>query len=88
MHAVVYREKTEPREGSQPIPIWLILASFSLLMWGGWYLGRFSADFAVDRYEGPNAYASSSALTTEKRITQIDPVLMGKRVYTNCAACH
>lgn len=88
MHAAVYREKTDPREGNQPVPIWLILSSFALLMWGGWYLGSFSANFSMDRYEGPAAHRYD--VTTGSMADQpvIDPMLMGKRIYSNCSACH
>ncbi len=87
IHEVVYREKTEPHEGVQPVPTEMIVAAFALLLFGGWYLGNYSADFAVDRYEGPAAFVGG-AIETSKTPTVIDPMLMGKRVFNYCAACH
>ncbi len=92
IHEVVYREKTEPREGGQPLPTEMIVAAFALLLFGGWYLGKYSADFAVDRYEGPNAYAVSGELSGEQSSATgksgPDPMLMGKRIFNNCVSCH
>ena len=87
MHEIVGREKTEPQEGSQAVPTELIVAAFALLLFGGWYLGTYSADFAVDRYDGPAAFVGGSA-DNVKSPSVIDPMLMGKRVFNYCAACH
>jgi len=87
LHEIVYREKTEPREGGQAVPTEMIVAAFALLLFGGWYLGNYSADFAVDRYEGPAAFVGGSG-EKSKTPTVIDPMLMGKRVFNYCAACH
>ncbi|MEO8269876.1 MAG: cytochrome c, partial [Aureliella sp.] len=87
LHEIVYREKTEPREGRQPVPTEMIVAAFALLLFGGWYLGNYSADFAIDSYEGPAAFVGSSG-DKSKTPTVIDPKLMGKRVFNYCAACH
>lgn len=90
MHEVVYREKIEPHEGGQPLPTEMIVAAFALLLFGGWYLGEYSADFAVDRYEGPDAYAvsSSSSSTGSSGQAGPDPMLMGRRIFNNCISCH
>jgi len=88
MHQVAYREKTEPREGGQPVPTELIVAAFALLLFGGWYLGNYSADFAVDRYEGPAAFTGGGSGDRDAKPTVIDPMLMGKRIFNSCAACH
>ncbi len=88
LHAAVYREKTDPKEGKQPVPIWLILSSFALLMWGGWYLGSHSADFAGNRYEGPSAFKYDSNAAVVASAPVVDPMLFGKRIYNNCSACH
>jgi len=51
LHTPIYREKSEPRDGSEPIPIALMFVFFALLMWGGWYLGTQSAQFQPDVYD-------------------------------------
>jgi mono/diheme cytochrome c family protein len=88
IHGPIYREKSEPRDGYQPIPMWLLLPTFALLMWGGWYLGEFSADFRADRYDGPSAFATSAGDIAQSSPPQLDPMVVGKRVYNSCAACH
>jgi mono/diheme cytochrome c family protein len=88
IHSPIYREKSEPRDGYQPIPMWLLLPAFALLMWGGWYLGEFSADFRADRYDGPTAFATSGRILSRSSPPQLDPMVVGKRIYNSCAACH
>ena len=88
IHGPIYREKSEPRDGYQPIPMWLLLPTFALLMWGGWYLGEFSGDFRADRYDGPSAFSTSEGDISQGSPQQLDPMVVGKRVYNSCAACH
>ena len=42
------REKREPRDGYEPVPIWLICVFFALIFWGGWYLAWYSGGFRKD----------------------------------------
>lgn len=91
VHSAVYREKTEPREGHQPVPLWLILIAFALLMWGGWYLGTYSAGFSLENYEAPTnqlAQVGRGPVEQEKDGQKVDPMLVGRRVYNSCMGCH
>jgi mono/diheme cytochrome c family protein len=88
IHGPIYREKAEPRDGYQPIPMWLLLPVFALLLWGGWYLGEHSGDFRPDRYEGPAAFVGSPDRAAQQSAQRLDPMVVGRRIYNSCAACH
>ena len=66
IHGPIYREKAEPRDGYQPIPMWLLLPMFALLLWGGWYLGEHSGDFRVNNYEGPAAFVNAPRFSMKR----------------------
>lgn len=85
IHAPIMRELAEPRDGYQHIPMWLIFIFFGLLAWGGWYLGTYSGGWDSMVYdESPSRQFGGEQQQTK----QIDPVTLGKRVYTSCATCH
>ena len=88
IHGPIYREKAEPRDGYQPVPMWLLLPVFALLIWGGWYLGEHSGDFRADNYEGPAAFVNSTNTDSKQSKQPLDPMVIGRRVYNSCAACH
>jgi mono/diheme cytochrome c family protein len=90
VHAQMLREKSEPGEGSSPIPVvlrLLLLFIFSgLIFFGGVYMTRYSAGFSALAFdetvrpgEGGEGEAASAA----------DPLVVGKRLYSqNCVVCH
>lgn len=87
LHEPIYREMAEPRDGYEPMPTWLVFLCMAIMGFGGWYLGMFSGGFRPDAYSeaarsGP---APSDAAATA---TAVDPMVLGKRVYNNCMACH
>jgi mono/diheme cytochrome c family protein len=88
IHGPIYREKAEPRDGYQPIPMWLLLPVFALLLWGGWYLGANSWDFRPDHYDGSAALTSLTDDGPPRSTQQLDPMVLGRRVYNSCASCH
>ena len=48
MHGILMREHAEPRDGFEPVPVWVMTVFGALLMWGGYYVGTMSADFRRD----------------------------------------
>lgn len=88
IHGPIYREKVEPRDGHQPIPMWLLLPMFGLLLWGGWYLGEHSGDFRADNYDGPSAFMNSPNADAKQPQQPLDLMVVGRRVYNSCASCH
>ena len=88
IHAAVIREKPEPKEGFEPLNLWIVAGIASLLFWGGSYLtaysGRFEADEFSEIQHGRPAPVSAVAE---------DPLAKVKRegmiAYNGvCALCH
>lgn len=46
LHEQVIQEHLEPRDGFEPVPIWLLVIFGGLLMWGGYYIGVNSGAFS------------------------------------------
>jgi mono/diheme cytochrome c family protein len=84
IHGPIYREKAEPRDGYQPIPMWLLLPVFALLLWGGWYLGAHSWRLSSRSIRW---FAALTSLPVDGP-QPLDPMLLGRRVYASCASCH
>ena len=95
MHDIFMREQAEPRDGFEPVPIWVIAVFGGLLMWGGYYIGANSADFRRDIYDtGEFRYAG---LRIDPGATAPDPdpktvaelmVIGSDRYQRVCLACH
>jgi mono/diheme cytochrome c family protein len=86
LHAPILRERAEPRDGYEAVPLWLIVLCGVLLFWGGWYLAEYSGGFRPDvidprpeaRFPGQGAAAAPP-----------DPVALGRKLFTaNCVSCH
>lgn len=89
LHEPLMSEMKEPEDKYRPIPVWLVLVFFGLLMWGGWYLGNYNAGWRMDIYDAaPGLGRGGSAGSVEREQPQMDPVELGKRIYVNCRACH
>ena len=85
MHAPIAREQNEPQDGYEPVPTVGILLALALAMWGGYYLGNFSGNFSAASFDGDLPQLAASAPAAPK---PVDPLALGRRVYTNCMACH
>lgn len=86
LHEPIYREMAEPRDGYEPMPTWLVFLCLAVMGFGGWYLGMFSGGFRADSYS--ESGWGSSAPSTAAPAKELDPMVVGARVYNNCAACH
>ncbi len=80
-----HSEGSEPRDGAEPMPIWLMTFFGGLLFWGGWYLSTYSGDWRGDMLdETPSALRAPATAPAEA-----SPAALGKRIYTaNCLVCH
>lgn len=87
LHEPIYREMAEPRDGYEPMPTWLVFLCLAIMGFGGWYLGMYSGGFRPDAYD-ETGWRSSGAATAATAAESIDPMVLGKRVYNNCMACH
>ena len=85
VHAILLREKPEPKEGYTPMP--LLLLGFITAMIFGCTLyfvhtrGGFSPLVYDERFDPSTATASTE-------VEKVDPVAQGKRLFQTCAACH
>lgn len=87
IHAALLREQPEPRDGFEPVNLWLVALTGGLLFWGGYYLANFSGRFEGGEYsEYPHGQATAVAApeTPEQKLARV-----GAQVFNaNCSACH
>ena len=50
LHEPIYREMSEPRDGFEPPPTWLVFLCLAIMGFAGWYLGMYSGGFRADVY--------------------------------------
>jgi len=86
VHGAILREKDDPRDGYEPIPLWLVSAFMALVFWAGAYLAFNSGGFQSDVYN-PTQVSWTGGGGAAKGPP--DPMVVGKRLFTaNCVACH
>jgi len=93
IHATITREKSEPRDGLEPISLWVVTLCGLALFVGGAYLTRYSGGFSWDVY---SEYAGSlsgppgavRAVDDGGEARELTLFEMGERVYRGCVACH
>jgi mono/diheme cytochrome c family protein len=84
-HDAILREKPEPRDGYEPVPLWLVTLFSLVVFWGGGYLFFYSGGFDGNVFDhhpkfGPQTVAAKGPP---------DPKQVGKRLFTaNCVVCH
>ena len=88
IHEPIYREKAEPKDGFEPVPLWLMFTALTLMGVMGWYLGMYSGGFKPDVYDEQALLKGGLAPAEEQAPEPVDPMVLGKRVYNNCQACH
>jgi mono/diheme cytochrome c family protein len=87
IHGAILREKDDPRDGYEPIPLWLVSGFMALVFWAGAYLAFYSGGFQSTVFDPTQvAWAGASGAGPK---TPPDPKVLGKRLFTaNCVACH
>lgn len=89
VHEPIVREHSEPVDGREPMPLWLIVFFGALLLWGGWYLAEYSGDWRGDVLDERAGRSSAPVRPGMVEDAGIDPLVLGRRVYTiHCMACH
>jgi mono/diheme cytochrome c family protein len=76
------REAPSPQEGAEAPPMWLWMAIFGVVLFGVFYLGRFTGDFSQYPWlQSPEAVPAQAAATA--------PQVDGSQLYSaRCATCH
>lgn len=88
VHGSILREQAEPRDGYEPISLWLITFCFGLIFWAGMYLVMNSGGFRADVYN-TNLVAWDGAGSGPATQGPPDPMVVGRRIFTQyCAVCH
>ena len=86
VHGAILREKDDPRDGYEPIPLWLVSVFMALVFWAGAYLSFYSGGFQSDVFD-PSQVSWAGGGGAVKGPP--DPMVVGKRLFTaNCVACH
>jgi mono/diheme cytochrome c family protein len=88
IHEPIYREQAEPKDGYEPVPLWLMFAALTLMGVMGWYLGMYSGGFRPDVFDEQALLKGGLAPAADQAPEVVDPMVLGKRVYNNCQACH
>lgn len=84
VHAQLMREKEEPHEGFNPIPVFLVFVIMILGFWGGIYIVLYSGEFRADAFDPNFKVGSVTAAVAE--VSLFD---RGEKIYRNqCAQCH
>jgi len=87
VHGSILREQAEPRDGYEPVPLWLITLFFAIMFWGGLYLAYFSGGFRSDVFNPAQTAWAGGRVPTPSG--PVDPKVLGKRTFTqNCVVCH
>lgn len=86
VHGAIIREKNDPSDGYEPIPLWMVAFFLSLTLYCGYYLGANSGGFRADVYNPTQiAYGNIKAAGPAVK----DPIAEGKKLFTqNCSVCH
>lgn len=104
LHGAIAREKQEPVDGMEPVPLWLVAVIGLIIFWSGAYFMTYSGGFSGMYYDtvplgGPNPFAAFSGTkggTTAATGAAAggaakadDPVALGQRFFTQtCVSCH
>lgn len=102
LHAAIAREKQEPVDGMEPVPLWLVAIIGLIIFWAGAYFMTYSGGFSGMYYDtvplgGPTPFATkgdakagtAAGGTTEGAPKSDDTLKLGQRFFTQtCVSCH
>jgi mono/diheme cytochrome c family protein len=96
IHQSILREKAEPEDGMEPMPLWLIGLILIVVLFAGYYLGQFNGGFSSTGFDERGSVAKlaggAGGGVAAAAVDENSPealAKLGKRVFTtNCASCH
>lgn len=87
VHGSIMREQSDPADGYEPIPLWLVTFIMIVVFWSGLYLAYNSGGFEKDVFDP--SLVSWSGGGPEKETGPPDPMVLGRRIFAqNCLVCH
>ena len=85
LHGPILRERIDPEEGYEPVPMWFTALCGALVFWAGWYLAEFGGGGSPDILDARPAARFPGAVDK----TPPDPMELGKKLFTaHCVSCH
>jgi mono/diheme cytochrome c family protein len=90
VHAILLREKEEPKEGFTPMPLFLLGFISTMIFLGAVYFVHNRGDFDPLVYDTRyDAAAAKAAASVPKELTPEQVIAKGRVLYAGtCAACH
>lgn len=91
IHAAILREKPEPKEGFEPLNLWMVVMIAALLFFAGSYLTRYSGGFKADHFDESHINDPSelpNLVAAPPDPAQAQKALGAKVFRENCAICH
>jgi mono/diheme cytochrome c family protein len=91
IHAAVLREQPEPKEGFEPLNLWMVVFIAGLLFFAGSYLTRYSGGFRANHFDETHINDASeipNLVAAAPDPNQAFKALGGKVFRENCAICH
>lgn len=89
VHAILLREKEEPKEGFTPMPLVLLGFISAMIFLGSVYFVHNRGDFDPLVYDTRfDAEAAKAAAAAPKELTPAQVIAKGQVLYNTCASCH
>ncbi len=86
VHGSILRERREPQDGFEPVPLWLVTLFMAIVFWSGMYLAFNSGGFKADVFDPTRVSWTGGG---GGPVAPPDPKVLGKRLFTaNCVVCH
>ena len=63
-HGAIMREMDDPRDGQEPVPLWMMAATAALIIYCGIYLGFYSGGFRGDVFNFTPDFGPRTAVPT------------------------
>lgn len=87
VHGSIMREREDPQDGYEPVPLWMVTLIMVLLFWGGMYLAGNSGGYRADVFDPTLVSWTGEGVAVDTGPP--DPMVLGRRVYVqNCVVCH
>lgn len=81
---IVSREEVEPEEGAEPPPWWMWAVVAVLLVFGGYYVGRYAGTYSADAHEVEQKVMGGGGAGPQQ-----EPPVKGDEVFSAvCQTCH